>query len=161
MSAPAYRFHEAAHFRAGFNREAGAARLAELLRRDGELTTEAIITEGLKPKSPLHPQFDIDPDTLLAEAYEHEAQYLRRVFYVYEPETNREVRATVAVYTRETPEEQSFISTFAALSDEEYRDQVLTQALNEFLALRRKWSDLQEFARIFKAIDSTAKKKAA
>lgn len=165
MTAMVYSFKEAAHFRAGFNRDAAAARLGSLLERDGYLSNEAIIEDGLREDSPLHPQFSFTADEALAEVHERQAEYLKRTFVTIiredDDEEAREIRAVVPVYTREHPEERRYIATVEALSDAEYREQVLSQALSEMLALRRKYTDIQEFARIFKAIDAVAAKRAA
>lgn len=163
MSAMVYDFKQAARFRSGFDRKAGAARLGQLLERDGYLSTDAIIADGLQKDSPLYPQFDIEPAEALQYVREQEARYLQRVFVSVEivkdgDGETREVRAVVPVYTREHPDERRYISTYEALTDEDYRDQVLARALGEAIAFRRKYAELQELARIFKAIDALAAK---
>lgn len=160
-----FRFKSAAHFRAGFNREAGAARLAQLLERDGSLERDAIIADGLQPESPLHPQFDIAPDEALRAAYEREADYLRRNFVTIvktEGGEPREIRAVVPVRAPDAEEDEPrrYVATVFALADPFYRPQVLDQALAEFVALRRKYADLKELSRIHTAIDKMAESRA-
>lgn len=158
-----YKMKDAARFRPGFDRDAGAARLAQLLERDGSLEIEAIIQDGVLPDSPLHPQFTMDPDEALRATWEREAAYLQRSFVVVIDTGGapREVRAVVPVFTRLDADNRRYIPTVVALSDADYRSQVLQQALTDLLALRRKYADLEELARIFKAIDATAKRMAA
>lgn len=153
-----YQFKKAAHFKAGFDRGAAALRLASILERDGYLDTEAIIEDGTNPSSPLFPQFDISPDEAQQQAWERAAEYLRIQFVVIEVtgDTAREVRAVFPVFTRESPDERRYIPTFDALGDDDYRQQVLDQALRDLISLRRKYADLKELARIFAAIDKTA-----
>jgi hypothetical protein len=158
MSQTVYRFKSAAHFRQGFDQAAAAVRLGELQERDGGLSIEAIIEEGLRPESPLHPQFSYSSEEALDVVWRTEAQYLRRTFVavtLMSDGTEREIRAVVPIYDRDS-EERRFITTSIALSDPEYREQVLDQALRDLIALRRKYADLQELARVFAAVDKVA-----
>lgn len=164
MNEMTFKFKDAARFRPGFNREAGAARLAQLLERDGALEVDAIVDDGLKEESPLHPQFAFGAEEALQEAYRREAEYLRRTFVtviVTPSGEEREIRAVMAVYEQPDDEGRRFISAVRALGDDEYRHQVLETALSELIALRRKYAELEELARVFAAIDRAAKKLAA
>ena len=159
-----FKFKDAARFRPGFNREAAAARLAQILERDGALEVDAIVDDGLREDSPLHPQFAFSADEALQDAYRREAEYLRRTFVtviVTPAGDQREVRAVLPVLVQPDDEGRRFISSVRALSDDEYRHQILETALAELVALRRKYAELEELARVFAAIDRAAKRLAA
>jgi len=155
-----YKMKDTAHYREGFDREAGAGRLAAILERDGRLETAAIIADGIQPESPLHPQFTMNADEALQSLWVIEARYLQRSFIVVktlESGEKREYRAVTPVYTRADADTRRFVSTIDAMADPEYRAQILHRALVDLLSLRRKYADLQELATVFQAIDKVAK----
>jgi hypothetical protein len=157
-----YNFKAGAHFKAGFDREAGATRLATILERDGQLELPAIIADGLEPSSPLHTEFEITPEEAVQAFHEKAADYLRRQFVVIvtdeDTKERREFRAVVPVFTVKDADHRSYVSMITAMSDEEQREQILWSALQELIAIRRKYRDLRELERVFSAIDATAKK---
>lgn len=160
MSEMVFKFKDAAHFRPDFDKQAGAARLAAMLERDGSLSTAALIKDGQDKRSPLYPQFTHDPAEALRRVWTAEADYLRRAFVTVVPDEKgiaREVRAVVPVYATEDAEERIYVSTVEAMSNEDYRKQVLQDAIDDFIVLRRKWADLEELVGIFRSIDRTAK----
>lgn len=159
---PVYAFKAAAHFPEGFDREAAARRLGELLEAHGDLSTDAIIAEAKPKRSVLHSAFTWDPSVALDKLHEAEAAYLRRTFIVIreqEAGPPREYRAVLSV--KDDNGERRSVATEQALRDPDYRGQVLAQCLRELVAIRRKYSDLEELARVFDAIDKAARKKAA
>lgn len=161
MSEMVYDFKTGAHFRAGFDKKAGAFRLASILERDGSLELPAIIEDGLDPGSPLHPEFVVSPDEAVAAFHERTADYLRRQFIVIQTNDageRREFRAVVPVYTAKDADRRSYVSLITAMSDEDLREQILWAALKDLIAIRQKYRDLRELERVFTAIDATAKK---
>jgi len=88
---------------------------------------------------------------------ETEAGYLIRSVVAIqsdEPESPA-TSAFVSVVTR-AQGEREYLPTVAAMKDEDYRQQVLAEALNDFVALRRRYRDLHELALVFAAIDAVA-----
>lgn len=155
-----YKFKDAARLPKGLDAQAVGDRIAQLKESEGAgFKAESIVRDARPAKSPLHGAFTWD-DKQAAEAYRlQEAGHLIRsiVQIVGQDDEAREVRAFVSVTVRDV-DEQRFVSIVTAMSDEDYRRQVLETALDEMLALRHKYQDLEELARIFKAIDETAKK---
>lgn len=117
--------------------------------------------EDARPESsPLHAAFTWDDHEAAERHRLSEAGYLvRSIVVVYRDEgqtEDREVRAFIPVTVRDA-DEQRYLPILAAMSDDEYRQQIIGRALGEMLALRRKYQDIQEFGRIWKAVDQTAK----
>ena len=154
-----YRFKDAAHLNPKLDAQAVGDRIAELRESEGAgFTPETVVRDARSKRSPLHLAFTWD-DAAAAEQYRlQEAGYLIRnvVTIVTAEHGDHEVRAFVPVTVRDV-EERRYIPLFTAMNDEDYRRQILATALGEMLALRRKYQDLEEFSRIFKAIDQTAK----
>lgn len=136
--------------------------LAEVRNHVGQGFTPALVVEAATPlDSPLHDAgFTWDDTEAARKQREQEAAYLIRgivVVYEDEQEVEHTSRAFVNIIERDS-EESRYLPLVTALSDEDYREQYLQHALTDFLALRRKYEELRELARIFDAIDKTTKR---
>lgn len=138
----------------------------EHIKRDVGLTAESIVERASDPESALHDGFTWD-DSEAAIRYrlEEARKLLGAVVYVeVTPNgTEREVRAYVNV--RDLAEDDDpkttkgfYIDTKDALKNRKYREQVLTRALEDAGAFADKYRDLEELARIVRAIDTTVKR---
>jgi len=156
-----YRFKDAAHLPKGLRPQDVGERLASIRESEGVgFTPESVLADAVSEASPLHPAFTWDDAQAAAERRLEQAAYLiRSVTIVYRDEARdeeREVRAFFPVTVRDA-EEGRYLPIYTAMSDDDYRRQVLERGLGDLLALRRKYQDIQEFARIFAAIDKVAK----
>jgi hypothetical protein len=153
-----YRFKEAAHLPTGLDAQLVGERIARLKELGGGFTAEKVVDDARSESSPLHAAFTWD-DAVAAERQRlSEAGYLVRSIVTIRKEADgseREDRAFVPVVVREV-EERRYLPIATAMSDDDYREQVLRRALGEMLTLRRKYRDLEALARIFAAIDETA-----
>jgi hypothetical protein len=155
-----YRFKDASHLSRTLDPQAVGNRLDALRHNGHGFTPEAVVADARKKTSPFHDAFTWD-DTVAAGLHRlTEAGYLIRnvVTVVQQEGGDREVRAFLPVTMEDVPDDQRYVSIEVAMSNEDYRSQVLNQALSEMIALRRKYQDFQELARIFRAIDATAKR---
>lgn len=153
-----YAFKPAAHLSSKLDPQLVGERIAAL--GGGDATPDLIVEEARSPDSPLHPHFTWD-DTEAAHRWRRaEAGYLvRHVQVVHQLEDGTEARGPAFVSVRiEDEESPVYVSTVRALSDADLREQVLNEALDTFVAFRRRYQDLHELARIFAAIDTTAKR---
>lgn len=161
MNEMVYHFKDDARFRSDFDKEAGSARMASILARDGYLGIKEIVEDGINPSSPLHPEFVVDAKTAIAAYREERAEYLRRHFVItVTDEITKEkstIRATVQIEDDHNPGRKIFVATLGAMSDAEKRKQVLWSALKELIAVRQKYRTISELARVFEIIDETAK----
>lgn len=150
-------FKDGARFRSGFDREAGAMRLKALLDRHGNLDVDVVIKDAKRETSPLHPAFIWEADEALLHSHVITAQKLLTNFVtvtIAEDGRRDEFRAAVPVRILEDDEKRVYVSRDEAMSNVDYRGQVLTQAKNELFAFQRKYASLKELASIFAAIDT-------
>lgn len=159
-----YRFGQGARL-AGLDPQTVGERLAQLREDLGPGFRPAAVVEDATPdESPLHAAFTWDDTEAARKRREDEARYLIRHVYVVRPsqqdQPEREVRAFVSVLERQT-EEDRYMPVVQAMSDDDYRGQIVDRALREAIAWRHRYEDIREFGRIFAAIDQTAAKRAA
>lgn len=159
---PAYKFSDAARVPRDMNPQVVGERLATLTADLGDgFTPQAVVDDARPEGSPLHPAFTWD-DTVAAEKYRvEEAKYLIRHVYVLPEEGAKDpepVRAFVSVMDRES-EDDRYMPIARVMSDEQYRDQLLGEALSYFISGRRRYARFSELARIFAAIDREQQKR--
>lgn len=129
-------------------------RLETLERRHGMITPKLVVDDARPEKSLLHPIFEWN-DAEAAERYrEHQAgQMLRNLVAVKvipTQEEQSEVRAFVSITKDDSP---GYVSVTTAMSDNNMRQQLLETALSELQAIKKKYSQLEELAQVFAAID--------
>lgn len=125
--------------------------LEQIENKNGEVTKENVLEYARPKKSPLHPAFEWRDD-VAAEKYRLEqAKYLIRAVIIRPEESKaREVRAYVNVGNST---QGRFINVYDAMSDETHRSTVLSHALDELRAFRKKYEELSELANVLSAID--------
>lgn len=156
-----YRFKNAAHLPKGLKPQEVGERLASIRESEGVgFTSESVLADAVSETSPLHPAFTWDDTEASRLRRLDEARVLiRSITIVYLDEARdeeREIRAFFPVTVRDV-DEGRYLPIYTAMSDDDYRQQVLERGLADLLALRRKYQDIAEFARIFAAIDKVAK----
>lgn len=123
---------------------------------DGRLTPEEIVKRAKSRRNPLHGHFTWD-DSEAAHKYRlNEAQYLIR-HLVYTPaETNHQVRQYSLVQApKSAPAPRRYYTdTEQAMSDPEFRKQILDNAMADLKRFRAKYGALAELAGVVGEIDS-------
>jgi len=123
-------------------------------KNDGKLQPPAIVKAAKGKKSPLHSVFEWD-DTIAGQ--EHRLWQARQlvaclvVIYETEEKESEPIRAYVSL--PDDDGERSYCSVPDALSDEEQRKSVFQDALSGLLIWRNKFRGLNEFTKVFMAID--------
>jgi hypothetical protein len=119
----------------------------------GELTPPRVVESAKKKSSPIHDCFEWDNSEAAQRYREEQARYLiRSVVVVYsETEPTKEVRAFVNVMNEESA--PSYRPIGVVMEDRALRAQVLERARMELAGWRRRYSELQEYAEVFSAID--------
>ena len=121
------------------------------------IEAEDLLNASRAENAPLHSCFEWD-DTIAAEKYRlNQAGDIIRnitVKIVDSSEKPQVVRAFVNVKPRN--EKGEFVSIQTAMIKDEYRDQVLRNALNELQNFKRKYQSYTELRAVFKAIDEVA-----
>lgn len=123
--------------------------LQRIYDENRHLTPQLVVAAARDPLSPLHAQFEWD-DSVAGEKYrEQQAQHLiRRVKIVYRttPEgEEKKVRAWVAV-PQDDALNRVYMPTEEALSDDFTRRLLLKDMEREWLAFRRRYEHMAEFA---------------
>lgn len=135
----------------------------EFLRQrcKGELTPQDVVDDARNNNSPLHSFFEWN-NTKAAEAYrlQQARGLIRAVVAVYTSPDKPARRMKAYVHIPE-PGAPHYRSVDHAMSQERTRDLVLRQAWREFQAWRRRYSELDEFAKLFETADHIAKKLSA
>lgn len=133
-------------------------RRLEKIRRlnGGELKPLMIVKDACSPSSPLHSCFEWNNEIAAAKYRITQANYMIRHIVVRledRPEA-KPIRAFVSVRKDDS---RHYTSIGVAMSDEEYRKQVIQEALEEAKEWRERYENYKELGEIFKAIDKTVK----
>lgn len=137
-----------------------AGREMEAVRREngGALTPDALLERARSANSAVHAHFEWDDGRAAHQHRLSQAGDLIRSITIDVSRSNVEpakpIRAFISV---ERAGERSYTSTVHALSDADLRKQVLDRAWADLEAWRNRHAELTEFARIFSAIDTTAR----
>jgi hypothetical protein len=132
-------------------------------RNDGMITPEAVVTAARAKMSPLHPYFEWDDSIAAAKHRLEQSRYLIRhlvvqIDEVKQPEAHP-VRAFVQV-ERKAPStgkpEAGYMPIRTVMGDAELRGQVLRRAVSELKGWQARYTEMQELARVFDAIEQTA-----
>lgn len=132
----------------------------DLLRKHshGELTPEDVVKDARRNNSPLHRFFEWN-DTKAAEQHRlAQARGLIRAvvaIYVAPDKPARKMRAFVHI---NEPGAQHYRATDHAMSQTRTREIVVRQAWREFQAWRRRYEEIDEFARLFEEADKLDRK---
>ncbi len=124
-------------------------------QRDGAITAGSLVNEARPEDSPLHPLFEWN-DPVAAELYRRrqESESIRSVRVISNDPTSGEKLtppAFVSVTVRET-DGRGYVSSAKAMSDEEYRTQVLGEALAQIAALKRRYRHLAALEPVWKGL---------
>lgn len=147
-----YRWKEAAH--GILDAQVAGEELERIrVRNNGRLESRTVVEEARPEDAPLHPAFEWD-DAKAAEMWRVEqAGYLIRHIEVVHEKENGEATPIRAFVSVKRDEDRSYTSVEHALSDEELRQQVISQAWAELEAWRKRHAELIEFAKVFSIID--------
>lgn len=132
----------------------------EQVRREngGALTPEALLERARSANSVTHKYFEWDDSKAAQQHRLSQAGDLIRSITIDVTNSNvapaKTIRAFVSV---ERGGERSYTSTVHAMTDKDLRRQILQRAWDDLEAWRERHRELTEFARIFSAMDETAR----
>ena len=143
----------------GVSAQKAGERLKEIENRDGSITPQAVVEDARPEGSLLHPVFEWD-DEKAAEAYRiHQAGNFIRCIVVV-PEKENEVKEPVKLFINTNPTNDgqkrvgAYINFRSAMENPVSRSVILSNAKHEMLLFKKKYSQLTELSKVFKAIDS-------
>jgi len=127
-------------------------------KHGGVYLARHLVEEGKRENSPLHPHIWKISDAEAAE--QHRLELARRlsrsIEVVYDEAPDTPVRAYELITQPakgDMLERKVYTSTKEALEDPEMRDEILSRAIRDAIAYKRKYADLQELAQVFIALD--------
>lgn len=122
-------------------------------QNDGILQPEIVVEEARRPSSPLHSKFTWD-DTEAAHQYRlYQARTLIRVVVQMIPNTaDSHERVWVSLKKDRITEGGGYRTLVSVLSDNDLREQLLQQALEDMTYFQEKYTHLQELSEVFSAI---------
>lgn len=147
-----YQFRDGSHVSSKLDAQACGDFIAALGTR-----APSDIVEASRPKhAPTHAHFSwgITSGEAKMRVWEQEAgQLVRAIMVKREDKPDAPpLPAFVSVMKRDSLD-RGYVPVVEALSDDEYRLQVLAEAKSALIAWRRRYRDLEELGRVFEAID--------
>lgn len=148
-----FQWKQGAHIKADAQ-QAGV--LCSRLEAEGRLTAKALLDECRDEDSPLHNEFEWN-DGIAAEKYrENQARHIINCLVtVHESASPTRSFFNVEYKTAE------YRSVTAIMQNADGRDQLLSLALRELDAFKRKFNSLSELAAVFAAIEEIQEKRSA
>ncbi len=134
-----------------------SAEFARIRKRRGRLTPAFVVDAAKSPNSPLHSCFTWD-DRAAGRAHrlQQAAELIRSVRIVFRADPDdkpRTIRAQVSIVG---PRGREYVPFVHAMTVEDYRGQLLSDALRDLEAFRAKYRDLSALAVVFAAIEKVA-----
>lgn len=169
-TAPVYQWKDGAHKR-GDAQAVGAAIEALRVASGGYVEPAAVVDASRPEDAPAHHLFEWDDDVAAEQYRLVQAREVIRSIEVIVPD-HTATRAFVAVVVAADATEDDtgsaddvttgglrtetrYTSTFAAMRDPQLKAQVLERAVRDLAAWRRRYASLQQFAKLFGAVDQT------
>lgn len=135
--------------------QAAGEYLEQLEKKHGEITPKIVLDASRSEDALLHPCFEWN-DGVAAEKYrEVQARFLIRNLVV-SVERDDSPPQVVRAYVNVSSEIDagSYIAVKTAMQNDDMKNQVLKNALNELKAFQKKYANLQELSEVFSAIDA-------
>ena len=125
-------------------------------KNKGELRGRDMVEAAKSKRNPLHDGFTWDDAECGIKHRLREAANIVQAINVVRPETPDAgpVRAYEISRSMSTPKKKSYRAIEDIMQDEEARGELLNRALGELLAIRRRYSQLQELAIVFREVDN-------
>lgn len=125
------------------------------LKHDGLLTEEAILNEAKLKNHPLHDRFTWDNTEAARQWRLEEARTLIRSVYVSieQPKSGPVVVRAYASLPRDRESGGGYRAIADIMARDDLRGELLSSALNELDALKKRYSNLNELVPVFRAVD--------
>ncbi len=133
--------------------------LEEIIEKHGSVTSALFLEESRDPLSQTHDLFEWD-DAVAGEMYRlaQSRRYINCIEINKSPHTDIPQPAFLNVEIKAFGNTASYVNTGVALTDEEYKRNVLRNALSELNSFRRKYERLEELSQIFSSIEELEKR---
>jgi hypothetical protein len=123
------------------------------------LTPDLVVAAAVPINSVLHNCFDWDNEVAGDKWRKNQAGQMIRTLVVCNPKYDQDSEKVIRAYVNiECDNNRLYLPTAQALSDADYRAQVLNKAIIELLTFENKYKDLLELADVFIAIEDSRRK---
>lgn len=125
--------------------------LEDIRKQHGGITADLVVKAAEPEHSPIHHGFEWDDAEAAIEYRKEQARDLIASVVVRREETKQEPIRAFVIVTIDGAD--LYTSTYAAMSDETLRRQVLARAFRELDQWRKRYAELEELAQVFVAIE--------
>jgi hypothetical protein len=159
MATPTFFGYVSGYDPKGVDAEVAAKELDRIKKRNGELTSRAVVEAARSKTSPIRPQiFDMGVSKAAEAHYRaNAAKLLRSVVVRYAESPEIEERAYNVKFEKREPNQVRSVGVFAStdeiLEDPEARAEFLKRALREADAWMNRYRRLNELAEVFAALE--------
>ena len=130
----------------------------ERIRAGGDLDPQSVVNASEPEDAVLHPEFEWDDPTAANKWRLEEAKYLVRSIEIIREETQKPARVYESITVKSDEPDERPVRAFRpieeVMADPDLRDELLGSAIRDVLALKRRYSGLQELAQVFAAMDN-------
>lgn len=156
---------------AGIDPDIAGRELDRIAKRDQEIVPLTLVEESRPADAPLHNAFDWDVTEAAGKWNEHQAKQLIGALKVVFIRNDTEeplppVRAFVSVVDEPglgmyAPRQRHYRPIVKVMSTEDLRDQYRKQAFDALCSWRDRYNDIEDFTRIYEAVDAMRRERAA
>lgn len=148
-----YKIKEGSHL--SIDAQEAGERIEIINKLNGIITPELVLKDARNDESPLHEGFDWD-DSTAAEAYRlDQARYILRSIVVVTSISDEETKTIRAFVSVKPTEGEKIYTTIAyAMSDTEFRQQLIDRAYKELQQWSTRYKELVEFKTVHEAVQS-------
>lgn len=129
--------------------------LDQLSQREGGVLAEKLVKESEPEEAVLHDCFEWQDNVAARKYRESQARTLLKNLVTVNVLQGNEskISSFVSVHIGEQKENKRYLPISVAMNDEKLKEQVMREALNELNLFKNKYSNIEEFAKLFQAID--------
>jgi hypothetical protein len=138
-----------------YNKSAGPEIKRLIKKNNGILTAEMLVKYAKNESSPLHKYFTWDDTEAAIKCRIYEARTLLRVCVEILPNSKSKTYSRITAHL--TSDGEGYRIMTEVLSDKEMSERLLSDALNELEAFRKKYARLKQLSAIFGMIDKLKK----
>lgn len=146
--------------------------LRKVYERDHAVKPESVVEAASDPDSKLHPAFEWDDTEAAREYREQQARHLMRSLVVTYRKSDGELTPPIRAFvklvssaddpaldepTEEAVQPRVYLPIRQVMDEAEHRRRYTRQALSELIVWRRRYREIEQFARLFEVIDDLAK----
>lgn len=142
----------------GLDPDVLGSELEKIRKKHGTLTPDVTVQEAASPKSPLHPHYEWDDKKAAQEHRLDQARkMIRSIYIVIEDRPDYQIPAHINIQGDQGAT-RGYFPVEEVMADPAMRAEALRRIWENLSRLRRFYSHIEEFSRVWEAIEETGKK---